>query len=107
LDAFLLRAMSLAGWEPALIDCAVCSAPGPHLAFHISSGGAVCPNCRPSGSARPQPQTLLLMRALLTGDWATAEAMDPAMSREANGLVAALLQWHSERGLRSLPLVDR
>ena len=27
--------------------------------------------------------------------------------REASGLVAALLQWHLERGLRSLPLVER
>ncbi|MCW2577231.1 MAG: hypothetical protein JWR66_3261, partial [Modestobacter sp.] len=26
---------------------------------------------------------------------------------EGSGLVAALLQWHLERGLRSLPLVDR
>ena len=26
---------------------------------------------------------------------------------EASGLVAAHLQWHLERGLRSLPLVDR
>lgn len=29
------------------------------------------------------------------------------MRREASGLVAALLQWHIERGLKSLPLVDR
>jgi DNA repair protein RecO (recombination protein O) len=30
LDAFLIRAMSGAGWEPALRGCASCSAPGPH-----------------------------------------------------------------------------
>jgi DNA repair protein RecO (recombination protein O) len=107
LDAFLLRAMSLAGWEPALGGCAVCSAPGPHAAFHISSGGAVCPNCRPSGSARPRTETLTLMQALLTGDWRAAEAAQPTAAREASGLVAALLQWHSERGIRSLPLVER
>ena len=27
--------------------------------------------------------------------------------REASGLIAAYLQWHLERGLRSLPLVER
>jgi DNA repair protein RecO (recombination protein O) len=27
--------------------------------------------------------------------------------REASGLVAAYLQWHLERGLRSLPMVER
>jgi DNA repair protein RecO (recombination protein O) len=45
LDAFLIRSMSLAGWEPALADCAICSAPGPHAAFSVASGGSVCASC--------------------------------------------------------------
>jgi DNA repair protein RecO (recombination protein O) len=49
----------------------------------------------------------VLMAALLTGDWSHADASEPAVRREASGLVAAHLQWHLERGLRSLPLVDR
>ena len=36
-----------------------------------------------------------------------ADAAEPPARREASGLVAALLQWHLERGLRSLGLVDR
>jgi DNA repair protein RecO (recombination protein O) len=106
LDAFLIRSMSLAGWEPALAECAVCSAPGPHAAFHIVAGGAVCPNCRPPGSPRPHLESLQLMSALLSSDWPTADASGPAC-REASGLIAAHLQWHLERGIRSLPLVDR
>ena len=47
------------------------------------------------------------MVALLGGDWAAADASDPSLRREASGLIAAHLQWHLERGLRSLPLVDR
>jgi len=74
LDAFLVRSMSLAGWAPALAECARCGEPGPHTAFSIPAGGLLC-----GGSMR----------------------------REASGLVAALLQWHIERGLKSLPLVDR
>ena len=31
----------------------------------------------------------------------------PAKRREASGLVAAYLQWHLERQLKSLPLVER
>jgi DNA repair protein RecO (recombination protein O) len=50
---------------------------------------------------------VLLMSALLTADWARADASGPADRRAASGLVAAHLQWHLERGLRSLPLVDR
>jgi DNA repair protein RecO (recombination protein O) len=107
LDAFFIRAASMSGWEPALTECAKCSAPGPHLAFNVSAGGAVCADCRPAGSARPQPDTIALMRALLGGDWAVADASPVAARREASGLLAAHLQWHLERGLRSLPLVDR
>src|SRR5689334_955779 len=107
LDAFLLRAMANAGWEPALAECALCSAPGPHSAFNVAAGGAVCESCRPSGSARPAPETVGLMLALLTGNWTAADASSAADRRAASGLVAAHLQWHLERGLRSLPLVDR
>jgi DNA repair protein RecO (recombination protein O) len=47
------------------------------------------------------------MAALAGGDWGTAEGANGAARREASGLVAALLQWHLERGLRSLVMVDR
>jgi DNA repair protein RecO (recombination protein O) len=107
LDAFLLRAMSVAGWEPALAECARCGEEGPHRHFSVPAGGTVCPGCRPTGSAMPNPVTIDLLDALLTGDWVRAEASQPANRREGSGLVAALLQWHLERGLRSLPLVQR
>ena len=107
LDAFLIRAMSNAGWEPALLECAKCSRPGPHAAFNVAAGGAVCEDCRPAGSARPQPVTVELMAALLSGNWSVADPSSEAERREASGLIAAHLQWHLERALRSLPLVDR
>ncbi len=107
LDAFLLRAMSNSGWAPALTECAVCGTPGRHAAFSVPAGGAVCPDCRPPGSTHPAPLTLELMIALTSGDWKVADASDGSQRRECSGLVAAHLQWHLERGLRSLPLVDR
>ena len=107
LDAFLLRAMSVAGYAPALSDCARCGADGPHRAFSSPAGGTVCPVCRPPGAASPQPAALTLMVDLLTGDWDAADTADAGTRRDASGLVAAHLQWHLERGLRSLPLVER
>lgn len=107
LDAFLLRAMSYAGWAPALSECARCGESGPHSAFNVQGGGAMCVNCRPAGSARPAQQTLPLLEALLHGDWPAAEDAANPVRREGSGLVAAHLQWHMERQLRSLPLVER
>jgi DNA repair protein RecO (recombination protein O) len=107
LDSYLLRAMGIAGWAPALLGCAVCGTPGAHRGFSVAAGGVVCIDCRPPGAAHPAPATVTLMAALAAGDWAAADASEPAQRREASGLVAAHLQWHLERGLRSLPLVER
>jgi len=107
LDAFLLRAMTHAGWAPAISDCARCAAPGPHRAFSVTGGGAVCPRCRPPGSVTPAPETFGLLDALLHGDWTVADAAGTPARRETSGLVAAHLQYHLERQLRSLPLVER
>ncbi|MDV6012098.1 DNA repair protein RecO [Haloechinothrix sp. LS1_15] len=107
LDAFLLRAMAFAGWAPALGECARCGEPGPHRAFSVQAGGTVCGRCRPAGSVHPPAETLDLLGALLHGDWDLAEASSQGARRDANGIVAAHLQWHMERTLRSLPLVER
>lgn len=107
LDAYLLRSLAIAGWSPSFDECARCGLPGPHRAFSIPSGGVVCAQCRPPGSAAPGAATIDLLGALLSGDWPIADASQERDRREASGLVAAFLQWHLERGLRSLPLVDR
>ncbi len=107
LDAYLLRSLAIAGLAPSFEDCARCGASGPHRAFSVSSGGVVCSSCRPPGSAAPSPATIGLLGALLSGDWPLADDSESRERREASGLVAAFLQWHLERGLRSLPLVDR
>src|SRR3984957_12514706 len=107
LDAYLLRAMGIAGWAPALTECARCANPGPHRAFHIAAGGSVCPHCRPAGSTTPPLGVLELMSALHDGDWETAEAAPQSHRNHVSGLVAAHLQWHLERQLKTLPLVER
>jgi DNA repair protein RecO (recombination protein O) len=78
-----------------------------HRALSIASGGSVCPQCRPAGSVAPHLETLQLLAALLSGDWTVAGASDERRRREASGIVAAYLQWHLERQVRSLRLVDR
>ena len=107
LDAYLVRSLAVAGWAASFDACARCGAVGPHRSFSLPGGGALCSDCRVPGSATPRPATLLLLGALLSGDWATAEESDDRSRREASGLVSAYLQWHRERQLKSLPLVER
>lgn len=107
LDAYILRSLALAGWAASFGDCAVCSAPGPHMAFSLPGGGSLCRQCRVPGCATPRSVTLALLGALQCGDWPAALNSDDRTRREGSGLVAAYLQWHLERGLKSLPLVER
>jgi DNA repair protein RecO (recombination protein O) len=106
LDSFVLRAMTVAGWAPAIGECARCGAPGPHRWF-APAAGSLCSNCRVTGAGTVSADGVELLDALATGDWDYVDTADPRVANECSGLVAAYLQWHLERGLRSLPLVDR
>ncbi len=110
LDSFVLRALATAGYAPTFDDCARCGEPGPHGAVAISSGGALCPSCRsamPGAVVAVDPDTMGLLAALLSGDWAGADACADWCRRQGAGVVAALLHWNIESGLRSLRLVER
>lgn len=106
LDAYLLRAMSLAGYAPALENCARCGEPGPHAGFAPEAGGMVCLACRPPRTTLPNPQSWELLGALISGDWQATRSVAPNIGREVSGLVASFTSWHLDHGLRSLNLVD-
>ena len=113
LDAFLLRSLAVAGYAPALEECARCGAPGAIPggrrlpAFAVPAGGMVCASCRPPGAASPAAPTVALMLALLSGDWDSADRSERRNQVECSGLVAAYLQWHLEHSIRSLRHVER
>ena len=107
LDSFLLRSLAVAGYAPTFEACARCGLMGPHRSFSPAAGGMLCATCRVPGSMNPAPETVVLLGALLAGDWPVVEASEPRTRKEATGMVAAYLQWHLERGLKSLAHVDR
>jgi DNA repair protein RecO (recombination protein O) len=104
---YLLRSLATAGWAPSFTACARCGAPGPHRAVNIPLGGVVCSNCRPAGSRAPAPGTIQLLAALLAGDWSVVAAAGDREVREAESIVGEYVQWHLERALKSLHLVER
>ena len=121
LDAYLLRSLAVAGYAPALDECAVCgtrvedeagrdravtSTALRAFAFAIGAGGLVCRSCRAPGAATPAAQTIELMSALMRGDWAHADGSERRHQIECSGLVAAYLQWHLEHSIRSLRHVE-
>jgi DNA repair protein RecO (recombination protein O) len=115
LDAYLLRTLAVAGYAPALDECAVCGTPDSvspaetttgSRSFSVAAGGLTCRSCRPAGAASPAVATVGLMRALLRGDWAQADASQARHQVESSSLVAAYVQWHLEHSIRSLRHVE-
>ena len=107
MDAYLLRAVAVAGYAPNLADCSRCGEPGPHEDFSPVLGGLVCRNCRPPGSARVEQRTVAYLVALMAGDWAATREVDEVTARQASGLVAAFVNWQLERGLRAMRYLER
>lgn len=107
LDSYLLRSLAVSGYAPSFDHCTSCGVEGPHRYFNPSAGGVLCTTCKVAGSATPAQETIRVLAALLTGDWACVGAADPRHLREASTLVAAYLSWHLERGLRSMAYVER
>ncbi|MEY4313061.1 MAG: repair protein RecO [Actinomycetota bacterium] len=107
LDSYLLRALAIGGWSPELDTCVMTGETGEHTAFVVSAGGVVADSVAPPGTPRLRPESIALLRALIAGDWAVADASDPDARREARGIVAAYTQFHLERSIRSLGHIDR
>lgn len=106
LDSYLLRLMSLAGWAASCWDCASCGADGPHAYFNPSGGGAMCTDCKPVGARTVEENTMRLLAALAVGDWPTAQDSDWMARADAHALVSTFVQWHVERRLKSLALLE-
>lgn len=106
-DAYLLRAIGLAGWAPGFEQCVRCAAPGAHTALAIQLGGVVCDVCAVAGTPRVNRATITLLGALLSGDWDAARASDSQVRVQAGGFTAAYTQWHLERSLKSIAANSR
>jgi DNA repair protein RecO (recombination protein O) len=67
----------------------------------------VCQSCRPPGAQAPSAATVARLGALLEGDWEAVAAAGPGSAAEAASLVRLFAEFHLERVIRSLRLVDR
>lgn len=107
MDSYLLRAVATAGFAPSLAMCATCGAAGPHDSFSPPLGGLVCRNCRPPGTGILHPETLEYLLALITGKWIATRNVPDHVQGQASRLITDFVTWHLERGLRTLPFVER
>lgn len=106
--SYVMRALSLAGWEPRLDVCVVCGrAADPSRGLYLSApaGGLLCQADHTPESMRVGEDALSSLAALTVGDWRAAGPGSPP--DEAVRFVRRWAEFFLERPLRSLRLLER
>ncbi len=100
LAGFLLKLLTLEGFQPALDNCVACGSDSNLVAFDVDDGGLRCMNDR-RGLAVDH-EAIFLMRQILGGQLAAAlqEAASPATA-EVEAIAVGLVEHHIERRLRA------
>lgn len=105
LDSYLLRALSLSGWVPALSECSSCQSEP--VAFSTHTGAVSCRECLLPGSVQLGLAGIGHMQNLLSGSWEEVSKISDETRSAVSGVISGYLQWQLERGLRSLSFVER
>jgi len=107
LASYLLRALAIAGWAPTFDECSKCGLQGHHNWLSVPLGGVVCDDCAPPQATYAPDDVVALLAALLAGDWPAIEGAQNGEIRQATNFVAQYLQYHLEKTLQSLSVIDQ
>jgi len=104
-SAFLLKLAAVVGVAPSLRTCAECGSTANLVRFSLASGGVVCQLCSPDRGSKLRPGLTAHLAALAEADLGD---LPPAseLSRDAIGLTRRFVEYHLERRLESLSLLD-
>lgn len=105
LPAFMVKLLSLSGFNPSLHDCAGCGAGSLLGGFSSSLGGAVCESCwlDDPDAVGVAPDRLVVMAKLLTDDFGAP--MEAGLADEMVTILRPYTEYYLERPLRSFRLL--
>jgi DNA repair protein RecO (recombination protein O) len=104
--AFLLKLAEVIGLAPALDSCASCGRPAESFRFSFAAGGTLCDNCRTDGAVRLRPGLTDYLAVLAGADLGDLPELNPQLSGEAMGIARRFVEYHLERRLSSLAVLD-
>lgn len=102
---FLLKLLALEGVRPEVEACVECGREDDLVSFDAGSGGMLCSGCRRGVAVSPEAHRLI--RQILGGRLGAAlEEPESAATRQVDAIAASALEFHLERRLRSLAVLD-
>jgi len=106
ITSFLLKLADVVGVAPALMQCASCGRSDDLHRFSFAAGGAVCGRCRTEGSVKLRDGMTQYLASLSVVDFAELPESDQAMSGEAMGIARRFVEYHLDRKLTSLAVME-
>ena len=106
LTAFLLKAAETIGVAPALDQCAGCGRRDGLSRFSFPEGGVLCEGCRVPGAYSLRPGLTGYLAALAVADLGELPETDDSFSGEAKGVARRFIEYHLEKQLQSMAVLD-
>ena len=104
--AYLLKAAKVVGVAPALDACAGCGRTDGLTRFSFAAGGAQCDSCRAAGAFALQSGLTEYLARMASADLADLPQPEPALSGQAMGVARRFVEYHLERRLESIAVLD-
>lgn len=106
LTSYLLKVAEVIGVAPALDRCAGCGRTEDLTRFSFAAGGVLCERCRTPGAYSLQAGVVEHLAGLAAADLAELPRVDESLSGEARGVARRFVEYHLERQIQSLAVLD-
>ena len=104
--AYLLKAAETIGVAPALDICASCGRTEDLRRFSFPAGGVLCERCRTPGAYALREGLTGYLAGLAAADLAEMPEGDERFTGEARGVARRFIEYHLERQIQSLAVLD-
>ena len=106
ITSFLLKLADVVGVAPSLLECASCGRVDDLHRFSFAGGGVICDWCSTEGAVRLRRGITGYLAALAGAEFDSLPAADVALSGEAMGIARRFVEYHLDRKLSSLAVME-
>lgn len=106
ITSFLLKIADVVGVAPSLLQCASCGRVDGLHRFSFGGGGSVCDRCTVEGAVRLRNGVTEYLAALAGSELTSLPPLDAALSSEAMGIARRFVEYHLDRKLSSLAVME-
>ena len=106
ITSFLLKLAEVVGVAPSLLQCASCGRVEELHRFSFSGGGSICDVCRVEGAVRLRSGVTAYLAALAGSELQSLPPTDEMFSNEAMGIARRFVEYHLDRKLTSLAVME-